>query len=328
MSTKSSSLSFFWGNTLLQIHRGDYWYIQTILTQSIIINNVDIMFRKWRHRDMKTSERTWRESCGWQEAEQVMWSRTEVFLSVAFVILVKDLLFLLVCKKVPFPFFMSFGACDNDMNRVFCVKMSLSFLYFRSDARPQREQKDDGTESGLGVVERLNPSCTDCWPHATSEPAGIWTVIWFLILAAFNTFLQMATTEGKIELLLPGRSNMHVCLISHRREKDDAVQIVMSLNFMKSPSLVRSEVTLHRDRTFTCFFFIRLNQTWLSDLNTTSVLRADKFTFWERRHCFQFRIRIFWSALLKGCRSRFNTREANRFCASCILASFSPVFWF
>lgn len=144
MSRIPSSLSFFWGNTLIQIHRDDYWYIQTTLTQSIIINNVDIMFRKWRHRDIKTSERLWRESCGWQGAEEVMWSGTEVFLWVAFVILVKDLLFLPVCKKKsPFPFFVSFEACDNDMNSVFCVKMSLSFLPFRSDARPQREQKAD-----------------------------------------------------------------------------------------------------------------------------------------------------------------------------------------
>lgn len=144
MSTISSSLSFFWGNTLIQIHRDDYWYIQTTLTQSIIINNVDVMFRKWRHRDIKTSERLWRESCGWQGAEEVMWSGTEAFLWVAFVILVKDLLFLPVCKKKsPFPFFVSFEACDNDMNSVFCVKMSLSFLPFRSDARPQREQKAD-----------------------------------------------------------------------------------------------------------------------------------------------------------------------------------------
>lgn len=144
MSRIPSSLSFFWGNTLIQIHRDDYWYIQTILTQSIIINNVDVMFRKWRHRDIKTSERLWRESCGWQGAEEVMWSGTEVFLWVAFVILVKDLLFLPVCKKKsPFPFFVSFEACDNDMNSVFCVKMSLSFLPFRSDARPQREQKAD-----------------------------------------------------------------------------------------------------------------------------------------------------------------------------------------
>lgn len=144
MSTIPSSLSFFWGNTLIQIHRDDYWYIQTTLTQSIIINNVDVMFRKWRHRDIKTSERLWRESCGWQGAEEVMWSGTEVFLWVAFVILVKDLLFLPVCKKKsPFPFFVSFEACDNDMNSVFCVKMSLSFLPFRSDARPQREQKAD-----------------------------------------------------------------------------------------------------------------------------------------------------------------------------------------
>lgn len=144
MSRIPSSLSFFWGNTLIQIHRDDYWYIQTTLTQSIIINNVDVMFRKWRHRDIKTSERLWRESCGWQGAEEVMWSGTEVFLWVAFVILVKDLLFLPVCKKKsPFPFFVSFEACDNDMNSVFCVKMSLSFLPFRSDARPQREQKAD-----------------------------------------------------------------------------------------------------------------------------------------------------------------------------------------
>lgn len=101
MSRIPSSLSFFWGNTLIQIHRDDYWYIQTTLTQSIIINNVDVMFRKWRHRDIKTSERLWRESCGWQGAEEVMWSGTEAFLWVAFVILVKDLLFLPVCKKVP-----------------------------------------------------------------------------------------------------------------------------------------------------------------------------------------------------------------------------------
>lgn len=52
---------------------------------------------------------------------------------------------------------------------------------------------------------------------------------------------------GKIELLLPGRCNMHVCLISHRWEKDDAILVVMNLDFMKSPSLVESEVILHCD---------------------------------------------------------------------------------
>lgn len=219
MSTISSSLSFFWGNTLIQIHRDDYWYIQTTLTQSIIINNVDVMFRKWRHRDIKTSERLWRESCGWQGAEEVMWSGTEVFLWVAFVILVKDLLFLPVCKKVPFSFLCVFwGMWQRYEQCVLCQNES----FFSSFS--ERCSATAGAESGLCVVERLYPSCTDCWPHATSEPAGIWTVIWFLILAAFNTFLQMATTVGKIELLLPGRSDMHVCLISHRREKDDAVQ--------------------------------------------------------------------------------------------------------
>lgn len=252
------------------------------------------MFRKWRHRDVKTPEMTWHESCGWQEAEEVMWSGREVFLWV------KDLLFLPVCKKKTSPFY--FLCLLRHVTTIWTVcfvsKWVFSLLHFRSDARPQREQKDDGR----GVVESLSPSRTDCWPHATSEPAGIWTVIWFLILAAFNTFLQMATTVGKIELLLPGRSNMHVCLISHRREKDDAVQIVMSLNFMKSPSLVTEHLHV--------FFFIRLNRTWLSDLNTTSVLRADRFTFWEWRHCFQFHIRIYWGAFLKGRCSHFDTREA------------------
>lgn len=47
----------------------------------------------------------------------------------------------------------------------------------------------------------------------------------------------MATTVGKIELLLPGCSNMHVCLISRHWEKDDAVLIVMIPDFMKPPSL-------------------------------------------------------------------------------------------
>ena len=48
----------------------------------------------------------------------------------------------------------------------------------------------------------------------------------------------MASTVGKIEQLLRGHCNMHVCLISHRREKDDAVQVVMNLDFMKSPTLL------------------------------------------------------------------------------------------
>lgn len=58
----------------------------------------------------------------------------------------------------------------------------------------------------------------------------------------------MATTVGKIELLLPGHCNMHVCLISHRQEKDDAAEIVMNPDFIKSPSLLeRHHVKLNFD---------------------------------------------------------------------------------
>lgn len=57
---------------------------------------------------------------------------------------------------------------------------------------------------------------------------------------------------------------MHVCLISHRREKDDAVQIVMNLDFMKSPSLLERH---HVKWYFTVIehFFITVNWMWVSE---------------------------------------------------------------
>lgn len=153
---------------------------------------------------------------------------------------------------------MSLEACEKDKNSVFCVKWASLFVLSECFSPPRysntagvRGQQRHETDILLGRLQIGYPSHTACWPHATLGPVGIWTIIWFLILAAFNSFLQKATTVGKIELLLPGHCNMHVCLISHRREKDDAVQIVMNLDFMKSPSLV----TLLDDWTFTFSFY-------------------------------------------------------------------------
>lgn len=105
-----------------------------------------------------------------------------------------------------------------------CFVSKWVFLYFISypDTWPQRATGRNWHSFGKMPTAYthmywLYDICTDCWPHATSRPAGIWTIIRFLILAAFNSFLQMATTVGKIELLLPGYYNMHVCLISHCR---------------------------------------------------------------------------------------------------------------
>lgn len=112
----------------------------------------------------------------------------------------------------------------------------------------------------------------------------------------------MATTAGKIELLLRGHCNMHVCLISHRREEDDAVQVVMHLDFMKSPSLLERR---HVKWYFTVIelFFITVNWMWISEkwssdrnfgVNTpvyhkqANVLLENWLTQREREHCFQF----------------------------------------
>lgn len=137
--------------------------------------------------------------------------------------------------------------------------MSSFFSSSRSVSRP------DARTNVTQFWKSTSSTRPDCWPHAICGPAGICTVIWFLILAAFNSFLQMETTVGKIELLLLGRCNMHVCLISHRREEDDAVQIVMNLDFMKSPPLLETRrvkwyfTVIEQPR----FFFIRVNWMWI-----------------------------------------------------------------
>lgn len=168
------------------------------------------------------------------------------------IILVKDSVFLLVRITCHLAFFMSLEACENDMNSVFCVKIFFlhSGAFLTPDTRPQQEPRTTGRNRlWLTFVTKKNNNkkksadsisipyrlLTTCRLRACGD---LDLIIWFLILAAFNSFLQMATTVGKIELLLPGHSNKHVCLISHCREKDDDVQIVMNLDFMKSPSLL------------------------------------------------------------------------------------------
>lgn len=101
------------------------------------------------------------------------------------------------------------------MNSVFRVKRS-SFLH--------RRQKDSVLEKHPG----------------TFGPAGIWTIIWFLILALFNSFLRMLqTTVGKLNGFSQA-AVISVCFISHRQEKDDAAETVMNPDFMKPPSLHES----------------------------------------------------------------------------------------
>lgn len=106
------------------------------------------------------------------------------------------------------------------MNCVFCVKRSPWFLLrslvlFLSLSRSERPRTALTQISGTcrfyiqTTVDR-GPPC---------EPAGIRTIIWFLILAAFSSHLQVVTTVGKIELQLPGGWNMHVCLILNYRGK-------------------------------------------------------------------------------------------------------------
>lgn len=116
---------------------------------------------------------------------------------------------------------MSLEACETIWTVCFVSKwVLLLFIWEFWCFSPRHQQEIRGRRDKLesfGNVQTPYPS--DCWPHATSGPAGTRTLIWFLILAAFNSCLQMATTVGKIESLLPGRCNMHVCLISHRRGK-------------------------------------------------------------------------------------------------------------
>lgn len=124
-----------------------------------------------------------------------------------------------------------------------CFVSKLVFFFFKvwcfsPKYQLQEEQSATGTNwRSCRNVQTPYPS--DCWPHATSEPAGIWTLIWFLILAALNSCLQNHCGENVIAS--PGSYNMHVCLISRRRGNDDAVQVVMNLDFMKSPSLLERQ---------------------------------------------------------------------------------------
>lgn len=133
------------------------------------------------------------------ESQNFLFFKWNVPLS-AFVTLVKDLVFFLVYKKKKkkkkyshFTFRVSLEACENEWTVCF-VSKCLRFSS-RVSLVPSRAPWDQA-HSVLKECRPCYPS--DCWPHATSEPAGIWTIIWFLILATFNSFLQMASTVGKI----------------------------------------------------------------------------------------------------------------------------------
>lgn len=159
--------------------------------------------------------------------------------------------------KSHFTFFMSFEACENNMNSVvLCQNESL----FSSTRRVSRPLGHSGSRGQTGQNWRSSRKVQTAYPSRLLTTCHLWACgdldhnLIFLILAAFNSFLQMATTVGRIGLLLPGHCNMHVCLISHHREKDDAVQVVINLDFKKSPSVVDSEVILHCDWTSTLFY--------------------------------------------------------------------------
>lgn len=165
-------------------------------------------------------------------------------------------MFLLICKESLYFLYVFWGMWRQYEQCRFVSKW-VSLLFNTegfSPSRPQREQRTTGQNwRGSGKVQTAYPSrlSTTChlWAWGDLDHNLI-----FLIPAAFNSFLQMANTVGRIGLLLPGHCNMHVCLISRHREKDDAVHVVINLDFKKSPSVVESEVILHCDWTSTLFY--------------------------------------------------------------------------